>query len=58
MEIDFKKLSPEQDTILREILSVCRYFQVSRTWHPPVSDGILVREARELGWKMEKLETV
>jgi hypothetical protein len=58
MEIDFSKLSPEQDKLLREILSTCRYFQLSRTWNPPVSDGVLVQQAREIGWKMEQLNRV
>ena len=56
MEIDFKKLSPEQDKILREILTTCRYLQVSSAWNPPVSDDVLSRQARELGWKFTQLE--
>jgi hypothetical protein len=58
MEIDFSKLSPEQDKILREILGICKYFQSTRTWNPPVSDGVLAQQARELGWKITQLEKV
>jgi hypothetical protein len=32
MEIDFKKLSPEQEKIFREILGVCHYFQHAARW--------------------------
>jgi hypothetical protein len=58
MEINFSKLSPEQDKLLREILGICRYFQVSRTWIPSVGDDVLARQAREIGWKIAQLEKV
>jgi hypothetical protein len=58
MEIDFKALSPEQNKILREILSICKYFQATRSWNPPVSDQVLVQQAHEIGWKMTQLEKV
>jgi len=58
MEIDFTKLFPEQEKLLREILGMCKYFQVTRSWNPPVSDGVLAQQAREIGWKMTQLEKV
>jgi hypothetical protein len=58
MEIDFKKLSPEQDKILREILATCSYLQAASAWKPPVSEDVLAQQARELGWKFTQLEKV
>jgi len=58
MEIDFKKLSPEQDEILREILSICEFFQVTLGWDPPLSYRDLVEKTRKLGCWMESLDGV
>jgi len=55
-KIDFKNLSDEQERLLQEILKVCKYFQVTRSWNPSVSDGVLAEQARELGWKFSQLE--
>jgi hypothetical protein len=56
--IDFKNLSAEQEKILREILSICKYFATTRGWKPPVCDVVLADRAREIGWKMLQLEKV
>jgi hypothetical protein len=53
-DLDFKKLSPEQEKALWEILAVCRYLSVSRTWN--LSDEMLARQAREIAIKTAQLE--
>jgi|HubBroStandDraft_4_1064222.scaffolds.fasta_scaffold1103580_2 hypothetical protein len=58
MDLDFKSLSPEQEKILREILGTCHYFQQAARWVPAVSDDVFARQAREIAWKMVKLEKV
>jgi hypothetical protein len=58
MELDFKSLTPEQEKILREILVICHYFQQATRWVPAVSDDVFAKQAREIAWKMAKLEKV
>jgi hypothetical protein len=57
-ELDFKQLSPEQESLLRGILSICRYFQQATRWNPPVSDDVFARQARDIAWKMDQLNRV
>jgi hypothetical protein len=58
MEINFSKLSPEQEKILRDILGICHYFQQATRWVSAVSDDVFAKQAREIAWKMVKLEKV
>jgi hypothetical protein len=58
MEINFSKLSPEQDTILRDILAICHYFQQATRWVPGVSDDVFAKQAQQIAWKMDQLKRV
>jgi hypothetical protein len=58
MEIDFSKLSPDQEKILREILGICHYFQQATRWVPAVSDDVFASQARQIAWKMDQLKRV
>jgi len=57
-DLDFKNLSPIQESVLREILSICKYLQQASRWNPPVSDTVLAQQAREIAWRMQQLEKV
>jgi len=56
MGIDFGNLSPEQDKLLREILSTCRCLRFACKNN--VSDDVLVKQAQDLGFKYSQLERV
>jgi|HubBroStandDraft_2_1064218.scaffolds.fasta_scaffold476062_2 hypothetical protein len=49
MEIDFKSLSAEQETLLRKILSRCDYLMVSSTWRPTLGDSVIRKVAEGIG---------
>jgi hypothetical protein len=58
MEINFSKLSSEQEKILRDILVICYYFQQATRWVPAISDDVLAKQAHYIASQMEQLKRV
>jgi hypothetical protein len=52
--MDFKNLTGEQESILRSILSTCKYFDFASKNR--VSDGVYVEQGRQLGSLFVRLE--
>jgi hypothetical protein len=56
MEIDFSKLTAEQEQTLREIVRIGEHIEISLGWAPTISDENLARQARQIGWEIKKLQ--
>jgi hypothetical protein len=58
MDIKFNALTPEQEKLLREILTICHFFQTSLSGRLTPADNVLASLAKEIGIKMLQLERV
>ena len=52
--MDFKNLTVDQETILRSILSACRYFDFAHRKN--ISDSVFAERGKQLGSEVTRLD--